>query len=54
MTVSSLNIHYSLYVYSSTDCGILNCILCDKVDMRCIQCQEGYRESDRECSGKLW
>ena len=41
-------------MYSSTDCGIPNCILCDKVDIRCIQCQEGYRESDGECSGKLW
>ena len=34
-----------------TDCEIANCILCDKVDMKCIQCQEGYLEDNGECFG---
>jgi len=52
MTVSSLNINYSLYVCNHPQ--IMEFPTADKVDIRCIQCQEGYRESDGECSGKLW
>lgn len=38
-----------------TDCGITNCISCDKVDiMICVRCQTGYRQQQNgECSGKL-
>lgn len=36
----------------STDCGIVNCILCDKVDMKCIQCRAGYCEDNGKCSGE--
>ena len=32
-----------------TDCGP-NCILC--VDMKCVQCEVGYREDNGECFGK--
>ena len=35
------------------DCGIPNCILCDKLDNKCIQCKEGYQlTSDGKCEGK--
>ena len=42
-----------ILLYMLTDCGIANCVLCDKVDMKCIQCQEGYREINGDCSGRL-
>ena len=43
---------YYLY-YFLVDCGIPNCILCDRVDNKCIQCKEGYQlTSDGRCEGK--
>ena len=55
MIVSCYNEHLHKFICQciSTDCGIPNCILCDKVDEKCIQCSEGYRENDEDggCSG---
>ena len=42
----------SFTLYLHVDCGIPNCILCDKVDNRCIHCKSGYRlTSDGKCEG---
>jgi len=46
-------IYIVIYTYHYVDCGIPNCIICDKVDNKCIHCKSGYRiTSDGGCEGK--
>ena len=40
-------------IFFIAGCGIPNCILCDKVDMICAQCQEGYGGDSGKCSSEL-
>ena len=57
MTVSCCIEHLRAFACQCTltDCGIPNCIICDKVDEKCAQCREGYRVNDESggCSGKF-
>ena len=54
MTVSCYSEHNIklLVTVFLTDCGIRNCILCNKIDRKCKRCEEGYRENNGECVGK--
>ena len=54
MTVSCYSEENQTFTCQSTltDCGIHNCVLCDQMDMKCTQCEEGYHEDNGECLSK--
>ena len=48
------SVKYSIkFLIPYVDCGISQCIVCNKRNKKCIRCKEGYHLSnDGKCNGK--